>query len=108
MLCYLEINEELQYVINYAIAAITKSYIPTYFSFDVSIFCMYNSVIISTHVNRYFIGVSTFFLFPLQSDLANRRKFTPEDIEKFAKEHNFIHHMETSVKNNVNVSESMQ
>ncbi|XP_067945059.1 ras-related protein Rab-7L1-like isoform X2 [Watersipora subatra] len=41
-------------------------------------------------------------------DLASRRKFTTEEIEKFARENNFIHFMETSVKNDINVTESMQ
>lgn len=44
----------------------------------------------------------------LQVDLANKRKFTTDDIRTFAEENNFLHFMETSVRNNVNVEESMR
>lgn len=41
-------------------------------------------------------------------DLVGKRKYTTEEVEKFAEEHNFLHFMETSVKNNINVDESME
>jgi len=44
----------------------------------------------------------------LQVDLAGRRRFSTEEIEQFSRENNFIHFMETSVKENINVEESMQ
>lgn len=57
---------------------------------------------------RYHGMISLVHLVVLQLDLVAKRKFSPEEIEKFAQEHNFIHFMETSVKNNINVNESMQ
>ena len=43
-----------------------------------------------------------------QSDLVDKRKFTPEQIEKFAEDNGFLTSFETSVKANKNVTEAME
>ena len=52
------------------------------------------------------IDIDGFSVF--QIDLANKRKYTSEEIQQFAVKNNFLHYMETSVKTNINVEESMK